>query len=277
MNRTIGIVLSVLVGIAAGICFLLSITNVIQQSMLPLGKDLQTINANIREIKGQLSGGGNNQVLERLTMIDKRLGLMEDRIKAGAAPQAPTPQMPPSEDYNKVYTIDISKSYVYGKKGAPITIVEFTDFQCPFCSRFHGPALEAVKAYPDKVNYVIKNFPLPFHPNARPAAKAALAAGEQGKYFEMADALLANQQKLSDEGYKELAKQIGLNVNKFEKDLKEKDAQFEAAIVQDLKTVEEVDVRGTPSFFLNGKKTMARDLAGYKREIDQILAGQGAK
>ncbi len=275
MNRLLGIFLAVLVGIAAGICFLLSIMNVVQQSMLPLGKELQTINASMREIKEQLSGGGNNQVLERLTMIEKRLSSMENSAKAVAQP--PAPQMPPPEDFNKVYNIDISKLHIRGKKDAPVTIVEFTDFQCPFCARFHGPVQEILKAYPDKVNYVIKNFPLPFHPNAKPAAKAALAAGEQGKYFEMADAFLENQQMLNDEGYKELAKKIGLNVKRFEKDLKEKDAQWEAVIDEDMKVVGAVEVRGTPTFLINGKKTMARDVASFKKEIDQILAEKAGK
>jgi protein-disulfide isomerase len=128
-----------------------------------------------------------------------------------------------------------------------------------------------LKAYPNDVKYVIKNFPLPFHPHAKPAAKAALAAGEQGKYFEMADALMSNQQSLGDAKYKELAQQIGLNLKQFEKDLKEKDAKFEAIIADDMQMVDAVDVRGTPTFFMNGKKTMARDAAGFKREIDLIL------
>jgi len=131
-----------------------------------------------------------------------------------------------------------------------------------------------VKAYPNDVKLVIKNFPLPFHPNARPAAKAALAAGEQGKYFEMADALIANQQTLSEAKYLELAKQLGLNVKQFEKDLKEKDAKFEAVIAADMQLVDEVDVRGTPTFFINGKKTMARDVESFKAEIEKAKGGK---
>ena len=78
--------------------------------------------------------------------------------------------------------------------------------------------IEAIKADPGKANYMIKNYPLAFHPQAKPAAKAALAAGEQGKYAEMANALLENNQNLGEELFKKLAKDLGLNVDKFWKD-----------------------------------------------------------
>jgi protein-disulfide isomerase len=276
MNKIMGSVLAVLVGIIAGLCLLFSVTNVMHQNMLPMIQQLTTIDNNVRAIQAQLtSGGSNEQIITRLSAIEQRLASIEQK-GAAAAPQA-APQMPPQEDFSKVYNIDISKSYVRGNKNAPVQIVEFTDFQCPFCGRFHGPLSETLKAYPKNVSYVIKNFPLPFHPNAMPAAKAALAAGEQGKYFEMADALMENQQDLSDAKYVELAKKIGLNVNQFQKDLKEKDAKFQAIISADMQQVNDVDVRGTPTFFINGKKTMARDAAGFKQEIDKILQEKGAK
>ena len=180
------------------------------------------------------------------------------------------PQMP-SDEYTKVHAIDLGQSPVKGNKDAPITIVEFMDFQCPFCARFHPAVNEVLAAYPDKVKFVIKNFPLSFHPNAKPAAKAALAAGEQGKYYEMADLLLNNNQNLNEEAFKAHAKTLGLNVNKFMKDLKDKDAQWEKIIGDDTKLGESVDVRGTPTYFINGRKTMARDLASYKKEIDAIV------
>ncbi len=88
------------------------------------------------------------------------------------------------------------------------SIVAFDDYQCPFCARFHAPILEVLKAYPDKVNFMIKNFPLDFHPQAIPAAKAVLAAGEQGKYFEMSDALLADNKDLSEERFKKEAEKL---------------------------------------------------------------------
>ena len=280
MNKMLGIILAILVGVAAGMCFLLSINSVMRESIMPLGKDLRSISHDMAEMKGQISnGGGNSEVLDRLAIIDKRLKEIENKLSdAGSAPSVrAAQQQPPSEDYNKVYDIEVGSSYVKGKKDAPVTIVAFTDFQCPFCSRFHAPFQEALKAFPDKANFMIKNFPLPFHPNARPAAKAALAAGEQGKYFEMADALLENQQMLNDDGFKDAAKKIGLNVNKFLKDLKEKDAQYEEIINKDTQLSTTVEVRGTPTFFINGKKTMARDVAAIKADIQKALDAKGGK
>lgn len=279
MNRGLGIILAVLVGIAAGMCFLLSINSVVHQSMLPLGADLRSINGDLASIKNHLtSGGGNGPVLDRLTVIERRLKNIEDKMTAAPAGE-PTAkqQMPPSEDYNKFYTIEVGKSYVKGKKDAPVTIVAFTDFQCPFCARFHTPFQEALKAYSGKANFIIKNYPLPFHPFAKPAAKVALAAGEQGKYFEMTDILLENQQKLNDAGYQELAKKIGLNVTKLMKDLKDKDAEYEEILTKDTQLAGTVDVRGTPTFFINGKKTMARDVESIKAAIDKALSEKGAK
>jgi len=181
-------------------------------------------------------------------------------------------QAPPSEDLNKVHSIPVDHSYVRGAKDAPVTIVEFVDFQCPFCSKFHPPVTQAINAYPGKVNYIIKNFPLAFHQQAKSAAKAAMAAGEQGKYYEMADLLLDNSRSLNEDKYKELAGQLGLNVEKFLKDYKEKDSQYEDMIAKDMKLGEQVAVRGTPTFYINGRKTNARDLDSFKAEIDQILS-----
>lgn len=277
MNKSLGIVLAILVGIAVGTCFMLGINSVVRESIQPLGSELKTISGNVAELKTLSSSGANSQVMDRLTMIEKRLSSIETKMTAPPAPAPAARQQPPAEDFNKVYTIDVSKSYVKGKKSAPVTIVAFTDFQCPFCARFHTPFQEALKAYPDKANFVIKNFPLPFHSEAKPAAKAALAAGEQGKYFEMADAILENQQTLNAAAYSDLAKKVGLNVNKFLKDLKDKDAQYEEIINQDLQQVAEVEVRGTPTFFINGKKTMARDVETIKAEIDKALAEKGVK
>ena len=191
--------------------------------------------------------------------------------KKQAPAAANVPPAPPSDDFSKVYTIPADHSPVRGNKKAPVTIVEFMDFQCPFCSRFHAPVSETLKAYPDKVNYIVKNYPLSFHPQARPAAKAAFAAGEQGKYFEMVDALLENNTRLNDETFKELAQKLGLNVEKFMTDYKDKDAQWEQYIKADMALANQSDVRGTPTFFMNGHKTNARDLEGFKQEIDGIL------
>ena len=105
-------------------------------------------------------------------------------------------QAPPAPDLNKVHDIPVAHTPIIGKQSAKITITEFVDFECPFCARFHPPIVQILEAYPDDVRYVLKNFPLNFHPNAKPASKAALAAAEQGKYREMVDELIANGRNL---------------------------------------------------------------------------------
>ncbi len=152
-----------------------------------------------------------------------------------------------------------------------VEIVEFSDFQCPFCSRFHPVIEQVLAAYPGKVSYVIKHFPLQFHPQAKPAVKAIFAAGEQGKYWEMVDLILKDNRDVSDAKLEEYAKQLNLNMKKFGESFADKDGKFEKLIQTDIELAGKTDVRGTPTFYINGKKTMARDLDSFKREIDAIL------
>ena len=213
---------------------------------------------------------------EHIANLEKRVVELENqwnKLKAlfqgmGQAPQRP---QPPEEDFTKVYDIPVDSSPILGNAAAPVTIVSFIDLQCPYSARFYGPLQEALKAYPEQVRFILKNYPLDFHPQAVPAAKAALAALEQGKYYEMISLILENQRELSEAKYKELAQQLNLDMAQFEKDLKEKDAAYQAIIQKDIELGNKVDVRGTPTFYLNSKKTMARNLEGFKKEIDEIL------
>ena len=219
-------------------------------------------------------GMGDSRIAQKLQGLENRIAALETQLKG--LPQAPNKardayEGPPPEDLSKVYDIPIDHSPVRGDKDAPVTIVEFVDFQCPFCARFHPPIKEVLKAYPKEVNYVLKNFPLPFHDHARPAASAAFAAGEQGKYWEMADALLENGNSLSEETFQKLAGDLGLDLAKFMDDYVNQNEKWEEYINKDLTLVPQVDARGTPTFYINGRKTNARDFNGLKKEIDQIL------
>jgi protein-disulfide isomerase len=225
-------------------------------------------NTKTLSIKSQL-----DEILLRQETMDKRLVSIESSVEVIKAPFVAMEKMknPPAEDFSKVYKIDIGQSQVKGNKDAKVTIVEFSDFQCPFSKRFHAVIEDVLKAYPNDVKFVFKNFPLSMHPQARSAAKASLAAAEQGKYWQMVDLLFQNNQVLSEDKYKELAGQLGMNVGKFMKDYKDKDAEWEKRIKDDMVLASSVDVRGTPTFFVNGMKTMARDLEGFKAQIDEIL------
>jgi len=271
-NSLIVVLLVVLIGVVSGAGLLIAVNNAVGVALNPLNAKLTEISDRQKNIEEKLNSRGNGVSPD----IQNELQLIQNKINNlgnNAQPQQQQ-QQPPSEDMNKVYTIDPGVSTIIGNKNAPVTIVEFSDFQCPFCSRFYSAIKDVMGAYPDKVRVIIKNFPLPFHPNARPAAKLAMAANEQGKFQGMMEALLNNGGDVSDGKIKEYAQSLNLDYNKLMADYKNKDAQWEKQVQDDLKMGASVDVRGTPTFYLNGRKTNARDLATFKTQIDAILAGQ---
>lgn len=253
---------------------ILKMNQVIQRQLMQLTTKINEQNSQNSPSEGQANKANTDQfsMEARVSALEKRivdLTNMVQKLSSGqAVQQVPQRQQ---EDYSKVYKLDAAHSPVKGNPSAPITIVEFMDIQCPYCSRFHPVVDEVLAAYPDKVNFILKNFPLQFHSGARPAAKAAFAAGEQGKYHEMIKLLLDNNRELTENKFKELAGQLGLNVEKFMNDLKEKDAQYEGWIQQDIMLATQSDVRGTPTFFLGGRKTTARDFVNFKTQIDALL------
>jgi protein-disulfide isomerase len=226
----------------------------------------------IEDNMGSGAGAASQAVIDQLNVriasLEARLTKLESQPQA-AAMQRPTPPPMPSPD--TVYPIPTAHSVLSGAKNPKVTLVEFVDFQCPFCARFHDPMVEAAKAFPNEVAYMIKHFPLSFHQDARPAAKAALAAGEQGKFLEMSDMLLDNQQSLKQESFEKFAADLGLNVEKFKNDLKNNDAKYEKIINDDMALGTQVNVRGTPSFYINGKISNSRDAASWKSEIEALL------
>ena len=128
-----------------------------------------------------------------------------------------------------------------------------------------------LKAYPNDVNFVYKQFPLPatMHPNAMPAAKAAAAAGRQDKFWEMHDIMFQNNRELGFDKLKEYAGKIGLDVARWEKDYNS--PEIEQEIKKDMADGQAADVSGTPTFFVNGKRAMTRSFDGFKDMIDAAL------
>jgi protein-disulfide isomerase len=160
-----------------------------------------------------------------------------------------------------------------GGDKAPVTIVEFSDFECPYCSRAEESVKQVMKEYAGKVRVVYRDFPLPFHPNAQKAAEAAHCAGDQGKYWDMHEKLFANQKALAVADLKSHAKGIGLDQAKFDKCL---DSGDKAAIVEKNKQAgSEVGVTGTPAFFINGVMLSgAQPFSEFKSIIDKELAAK---
>jgi protein-disulfide isomerase len=159
---------------------------------------------------------------------------------------------------------------------APVTIVMFSDYQCPFCKRGEDVIDQVMKTYGDKVRLVFRDFPLPMHPNARPAAEAANCANAQGKFWDYHAKLFANQSKLDESDLKTYAKDLGLDEAKFAKCLSDK--PYKAAIDKDVEDGSKVGVNGTPAFFINGRMLSgAQPFEKFKEVIDDELAAKSVK
>jgi protein-disulfide isomerase len=163
-----------------------------------------------------------------------------------------------------------------GPATAPVTIVEFSDFQCPFCSRLTPTIAEVEKKYGDKVRLVFRQYPLPFHQNAQKAAEASLCALDQNKFWELHDAMFGNQNELGVDQLKAKAASLGMNADKFNKCL---DSGEKAAAIQaDVKAGSAAGVSGTPAMFINGRFINgAVPIDNITTVIDDELRRSGSK
>jgi protein-disulfide isomerase len=174
-----------------------------------------------------------------------------------------------------LYDIAIGDAPVRGPADAPVTIVAFDDFQCPYCARLEPDLKQILDAYPDKVRLVFKNYPLSMHAHAREAAIAALAAERQGQFWPFHDRLFASSNVLSEQKIEEIAKDLKLDMARFEKD--RKDSALQAKIEKDIAEGQQLGVRGTPTVFINGRLLRDRSPAAFKATVDAVLASQPAQ
>ena len=171
---------------------------------------------------------------------------------ADASRYAHPPQATPQKILEDPVAIPVAGSPFAGPVAAPITIVEFSDFQCPYCAQAI-PQIEALlKLYPLQVKLVFKQYPLEIHPQSQISAAAALAAQKQGKFWPMHNALFANHNNLSRETIVTIAQQNGLDMKQFEHDLDS--AEVRDTIARDVKDGDAAGVEGTPTLFVNGQK-----------------------
>ena len=235
------------------------------------------------QLQQNLSGIAANQdkILKQIAALEKEVGEIEipaptAAVAAGPGaaakkPQKPAGPKPGRPDPSSTYKVEIGDAYVKGPADAKITIVEWSDFQCPYCKRV-GPTIDALKKeYGDDLRVAFKHNPLSFHSRATPAAVAAEAAGKQGKFWEMHDKLFENNKALGDEDILGYAKEIGLDTQQFQKDLKDsgiaKKVQAQQAQGMSL------GARGTPAFFVNGRfLSGAQPVANFKKLIDEEVA-----
>jgi protein-disulfide isomerase len=158
-----------------------------------------------------------------------------------------------------------------GPKQAKVTIVEFSDFQCPYCSKGRVVMDQVVAKYGDKVRLVFRDFPLDFHEKAQKAAEAGQCANDQGKFWAMHDWMFDNQQKLDVDSLKGAAKTLGLDSAKFDACLTS--GQHAEQVKKNIKDGQDAGVRGTPAFFVNGVfLSGAQPLDKFQSEIDRALS-----
>ncbi len=229
---------------------------------------------NGRKITGAQPFENFKKLIDELLPVAEKVGKKGDDLYAeltkNGQDKAAAPERKPQEDPNKVYDVSVGSSVWKGGKNAPVTIIEFSEFQCPFCKRVVPTIHQILKEYGDKVKISFKHNPLPFHKDAQLASEAALAAGEQGKFWEMHDKIFENNKALKREDLEKYAQELGLDLNKFKKFLDS--GAGKAQIESDKKDAAKVGARGTPTFFINGKKFVgAQPFENFKKKIDEEL------
>ncbi len=206
---------------------------------------------------------------QRAELNDRLKQLVTEIHSRPANPAAPARLSGP--DPNKVYAVNTEDAPFEGPKSAAITIVEFSDFQCPYCARV-GPTVKQLQdVYKDNVKIVWKHYPLTsIHNNAMEAAVAAEAAHSQGKFWQFHDKLFASRSKLSPDQMRQYATELGLDTAKFEADLTSPETKKH--VTDDMSEAHRLGVTGTPVFFVNGHfLSGAQPLAGFAKVINSEL------
>lgn len=178
------------------------------------------------------------------------------------------------DDTGMVYNIDVTNSPVRGPKTAAVRLVEFSDFQCPYCAELQKTLDQVLKAFPKDVQLVYKQFPLNIHPFARQAASAALFANSQGRFWELHDRLFQNFTAINDQNIRKWVGEVGLSQADFDRALQT--GKFEPAIQKDAADGAAAKVLGTPTIFVNGRRVHDRSFEGFKKMIQEELASQRA-
>jgi len=157
-----------------------------------------------------------------------------------------------------------------GPSNAPVEIVEFSDFQCPYCLRANPTVSQVLSTYGNRVHFVYRHYPLPGHPGARPAAEASACAADQGKFWEYHDRLFADQTKLNDADLKKTAGDLGMDRAKFDACVDQH--KFKAMVDADMAAGQDAGVDGTPAFFINGRMISgAQPFDQFQKLIDEEL------
>lgn len=169
-----------------------------------------------------------------------------------------------------VFVISTKGKPSKGAPNAPITIVEFSDYECPYCARIQDTLPKVLALYPDKVRLVAREFPIIGHQYSRKAAQAAQSAFTQGKYFEYTALLYQNQVDLSEPNLMRFAQQVGMDIARLRADLSS--GKYDPVIEEDVEEAKRVGLTSTPTFYINGRKLEILSLEGFKEAIDRELS-----
>jgi protein-disulfide isomerase len=196
---------------------------------------------------------------------------LDESVRQGGAARPARAEPRRGPDPAERHQVSLDGAPIQGNAKAPVTVVEFMDFQCPFCQRVQ-PTLDQIRStYGDQVRIAFKHLPLRIHPNAPGAAAAAEAAHQQGKFWEMYNRIFANQRELGDEQYRKYATELGLDLARFDND--RASAEVKQRIDRDEQEASRLGVSGTPAFFINGRfLSGAQPFEAFKRMIDEELA-----
>ncbi|MFO0577326.1 MAG: thioredoxin domain-containing protein [Polyangia bacterium] len=193
-------------------------------------------------------------------------------IQAGRTSPPPTPAA--DEAPRPRQAVALGDAPVRGPASAPVTLVVFSDFECPFCAKMAQTLKELLAELGGRVRIAHKSMPLPFHPHAEPAARAALAAGQQGRFWEMHDRLFAHGRELSDPELEQHAAAIGLDLVRFRSDLAS--PALRERIERDRQQGAALGAAGTPTLFVNGRLVAgAQPIAAVRAIIEEELRGRG--
>lgn len=226
-----------------------------------------------------LQGGGSQSDIEEL-----RVGQEDIRKELAELKRQLAPEPRPQKEGDVGFTLNVESDPFKGSESAPLTVVEYTDYQCPYCARHAQQVLpEILQNYVNtgKVRYVLRDFPLSIHKQAGKASEAAHCAGDQGKYWEMHDELFRNQRALNLDKLPGYAETIGIDVATFNACLSS--GKYAGLVAKNLAAGRELGIRGTPSFVIgytqaDGEVTgekMSRGAVGYsafQSAFDEMLA-----
>jgi len=208
-----------------------------------------------------------SQASSELAALRSSLGSLPTVANA-ATGRANRPRQRP--DPNRRYSVNTEGAPTRGLKSAKVSIVEFSDFQCPFCGRVTPTLQKIEKEYGDRVRIVFKHLPLSIHPKAPAAHAAAEAAHRQGKFWEMHDRIFANQRALEPDIFEGYAEAIGLDMDRYRVDIASADVK--KRIDADMSEARRLGVTGTPGFFLNGRFVSgAQPFERFQTLIDEEL------